>query len=52
MTKQETCPLCGSTRVDEYTHYECPPGSTPEDHRHVVCANDPCKHEWIELLAT
>ena len=49
MTMQE-CPLCGSTRVDEYTHYECPAGSTPEDHRHLVCANTSCNHEWTEPL--
>jgi hypothetical protein len=33
MTTGEGCPRCGSSQVDEYTHYECPPGSTTENHR-------------------
>jgi hypothetical protein len=51
MTNSEGCPRCGSRRVDEYTHYECPPGSTTEDHRHLVCANTACNHEWVEALS-
>jgi hypothetical protein len=50
MTKLMDCPVCGGSRVDEYTHYECPPQSTPEDHRHLVCVNDSCNHEWVESL--
>ena len=42
------CPKCGHAQVDEYTHYECPPGSTTSDHRHLVCANASCNHEWTE----
>jgi len=51
MTNSEGCPRCGSRRVDEYTHYECPPGSTTEDHRHLVCANTARRHEWVETLS-
>jgi hypothetical protein len=51
MADREGCPRCGSNRVDEYTHYECPPGSTTEDHRHLVCANTACNHEWVETLS-
>lgn len=48
MTAIEGCPRCGSRQVDEYTHSDCPPGSTPEDHRHWVCANAACEYEWVE----
>jgi hypothetical protein len=42
------CPECGGLRVDEYTHYECPPGISA-DHRHWVCVT--CEHEWILIDA-
>jgi hypothetical protein len=48
MTNAEGCTRCGSRQVDEYTHNDCPPGSTPEDHRHMVCANAACEYEWVE----
>jgi len=51
MAKSEGCPQCGSRQVDEYTHNACQPGSTPEDHRHWVCANSACNHEWVETLS-
>jgi transposase-like protein len=38
------CPQCGGQRVDEYTHYECPPELSAE-HRHWVCVT--CDFEWI-----
>ena len=50
MTKSEDCPRCGGSRVDEYTHYECPPGSTTADHHHLVCADAACNHEWVGTL--
>ena len=43
-----SCPHCGGLRVDEYTHYECPPDIAPE-HRHWGCAT--CDHEWIDGAA-
>jgi len=48
MKQTQVCPKCGHAQVDEYTHYECPPGSTPSDHRHLVCASAACNHEWTE----
>jgi hypothetical protein len=45
MSRPPPCPDCGGLRVDEYTHYECPPGISP-DHRHWVCTT--CEHEWID----
>jgi len=51
MANSEGCPQCGSRNVDEYTHNACPPGSTPEDHRHWVCANAACNHEWVESVS-
>jgi len=45
------CPLCGNKNADEYTHYECPSGSTPNDHVHFVCANGSCGNEWIEPVS-
>jgi hypothetical protein len=50
MTKNGDCPRCGGSRVDEYTHYECPSGSTTSDHHHLVCADTACNHEWVESL--
>ena len=50
MTTSGGCPRCTSSQVDEYTHTSCPPGSTPDDHRHWVCANKACEHEWIEAV--
>jgi hypothetical protein len=50
MPNSEGCPRCGSRQVDEYTHSDCPPGATPEDHRHLVCANAACEYEWVEPL--
>jgi hypothetical protein len=32
------CSQCGGRRVDEYTHYGCPDGSSDHAHRHWVCA--------------
>lgn len=50
MTVADACPRCGSRQVDEYTHSDCPPGSTADDHRHWVCANAACEYEWLEPL--
>jgi len=50
MTESQGCPRCGSRQVDEYTHGDCPPDSTTEDHRHLVCANAACEYEWVEPL--
>jgi hypothetical protein len=50
MTASDECPWCGGRQVNEYTHYQCPPGSTPDDHRHWVCANKACEYEWVEPL--
>ena len=51
MTDSAVCPRCGNRWPDEYTHNSCPPGSTPDDHRHLVCANRACEHEWVEPVA-
>ena len=51
MKKSEGCPRCGYRQIDEYTHNSCPPGSVPDDHRHLVCANRDCEHEWVEPVA-
>jgi hypothetical protein len=51
MKKRESCPRCGGGQIDEYTHGDCPPGSTPDDHRHLVCANKACEYEWVEPVA-
>ena len=48
MTERAACPRCGNQWPDEYTHSDCPTGSTPEGHRHWVCANAKCEHEWVE----
>lgn len=48
MTNITPCPLCGYRQVDEYTHGDCPPGATPDDHRHLVCASKGCQYEWVE----
>lgn len=50
MVQNEPCSRCGSRQVDEYTHNDCPPGSTHEDHRHLVCANAACEYEWTEPI--
>jgi transposase-like protein len=52
MAETIDCPRCGSRQVDEYTHSDCPPGSTSDDHRHWVCANAACEYEWIEQVPT
>ncbi len=52
MTDTTGCPLCGYRRIDEYTHGGCPPGSTPDDHRHLVCTSKGCEYEWVEPVAT
>ena len=48
MTSTEGCPRCGSRQVDEYTHADCPLGSTPEEHTHFGCGNSACEYEWVE----
>jgi hypothetical protein len=42
------CPSCGSAFADEYIHGDCPAGSTPSDHRHLVCPR--CGQNWVERL--
>jgi hypothetical protein len=39
------CAKCGGRRVDEYTHYGCPDGSSDQPHRHWVCVT--CEFEFI-----
>jgi hypothetical protein len=39
------CSQCGGRRVDEYTHYGCPDGSSDQVHRHWVCVT--CEFEFI-----
>jgi hypothetical protein len=39
------CPQCGGRRVDEYTHYGCPDGSSDHAHRHWVCVT--CEFEFV-----
>jgi hypothetical protein len=51
MAETIDCPRCGSRQVDEYTHGDCPSGSTPEDHRHWTCNNSACEYEWVESVA-
>jgi hypothetical protein len=51
MTESVGCPGCGNRWPDEYTHSDCPPGSTADDHRHWVCANRECQDEWVESAA-
>ena len=51
MKESQVCPKCGHAQIDEYTHYECPPDSTTDDHRHLVCASSACNHEWTEPVA-
>ncbi len=48
MTDKQDCPLCGHRQIDEYTHSDCPPDSTPDDHRHWGCGNRACEHGWVE----
>ncbi len=42
------CPSCASGWPDEYTHGDCPPGSSRADHRHLKCLR--CGQEWVEAL--
>jgi hypothetical protein len=39
------CPKCGARRIDEYTHYGCPEGSSGHAHRHWVCVE--CEFEFV-----
>jgi hypothetical protein len=39
------CSKCGARRVDEYTHYGCPDGSSDHRHRHWVCVT--CEFEFM-----
>jgi hypothetical protein len=50
MARPPRCPRCDDPLVDEYTHYNCPPGTTESSHRHWVCSH--CDNEWIEDLAS
>jgi hypothetical protein len=50
MTDSAACPQCDYRWPDAYTHGDCPPGSTPDDHQHWVCANRACQHEWAESV--
>jgi hypothetical protein len=44
-TTVPSCSKCGGRRVDEYTHYGCPDGSSDHAHRHWVCAT--CEFEFV-----
>ena len=39
------CSRCGARRIDEYTHYGCPDGSSSHAHRHWVCVM--CEFEFV-----
>ena len=41
------CSKCGGRRVDEYTHYGCPDGSSDHTHRHWVCVT--CDFEFVTI---
>jgi hypothetical protein len=40
-----SCSQCGGRRVDEYTHYGCPDGSSDHAHRHWGCVT--CEFEFV-----
>jgi hypothetical protein len=44
-TAVPTCSRCGGRRVDEYTHYGCPEGSSDHTHRHWLCVT--CEFEFV-----
>lgn len=48
MAQRSECPSCGALWADEYTHRECPSGSSRSDHRHLMCFR--CGQEWVEML--
>ena len=46
--KPPTCSRCGARRIDEYTFYGCPDGSSSRQHRHWVCVM--CEFEFVHDL--
>jgi hypothetical protein len=44
VTEVPPCAQCGGRRVDEYTHYGSPDGSSDHTHRHWVCVT--CAFEF------
>jgi hypothetical protein len=45
-----TCSRCGAHRIDEYTYYGCPDGTSGHAHRHWVCAM--CDYEFVTASDT
>ncbi|HEY3941738.1 MAG TPA: hypothetical protein VGL60_04580 [Acidimicrobiales bacterium] len=48
MEPEFRCPSCDAGWPDEYTHADCPEGSVPSDHRHLVCFH--CGEEWVVAI--
>jgi hypothetical protein len=44
VTEVPPCAQCGGRRLDEYTHYGSPDGSSDHAHRHWVCVT--CAYEF------